>query len=435
MTTVPLTAPISAARPTKPRPAVRDAVFLRYLLGQSVSLLGNQVWYVALSWSAVHLASAGVAGMLLMLSAVPRLVLMLFGGVIADRFDIRRLMIGSDVLRTLVTVAAAAIALADPGIVLLAVLALIFGTVDAVFTPCAGAMQPRLLSPEQYSGGAILSNLTARLALSIGAPLGGLLVAAGGVPLALIVDAATFAVSVATLATVRPRPIEAKQDTETAAAAAKPKPGPFVWSDLRAGLAFLVRHPVLGPMTLAFLLMNLGFVGPMNLGVAELAEHRGWGAAGIGVLFTGFGVGAAAGGLLMIKLRIRHNAGLWLGGLATVQGLCLFGTALAHPAALAAVAMTVVGLTSGPMAVLSSVLQQAETPDEFRGRVSSIQSLIGLGLIPLASAATGFVISAIGITGDFALGGLIEVSALLTLLSPAFRKARGLRGACDEDGA
>jgi len=424
MTTVQLTAPISVTRPTKPRPAVRDAVFLRYLLGQSVSLLGNQVWYIALSWSAVHLASAGVAGMLLMLSAVPRLVLMLFGGVIADRFDIRRLMIGSDVLRTLVTVAAAAVALADPGIVLLAVLALVFGTVDAVFTPCAGAMQPRLLSPEQYSGGAILSNLTARLALSIGAPLGGLLVAAGGVPLALIVDAATFAVSVATLATVRPRPIAAKQETETGTDAAKAKPGPFVWSDLRAGLAFLTRHPVLGPMTLAFLLMNLGFVGPMNIGVAELAVHRGWGAAGIGVLFTGFGVGAAAGGLLMIKLRIRRNAGLWLGGLAAVQGLCLFATALAHTAALAAVAMTVVGLTSGPMAVLASVLQQAETPDEFRGRVSSIQSLIGLGLIPLASAATGFVISAIGITGDFALGGLIEVSALLTLLSPAFRKAR-----------
>ena len=162
---------------------------------------------MALSWTAVHLGSPGTAGVLLTVSALPRIVLMLFGGVIADCYDIRRLMLGSDVLRTAVTLGAAGLALAYPGIALLAVLAVVFGIVDAVFMPAAGAMQPRLLAPEQYAGGAVLSNMAARLALPLGAPLGGLLVALGGLPLALVVDAVTFAVSVATLATVRPRPL------------------------------------------------------------------------------------------------------------------------------------------------------------------------------------------------------------------------------------
>lgn len=417
MTTLAIAAP-------KPRPAFREAGFLRYLCGQSVSLLGNQVWSVALSWSVVHLASAGVAGLMLTVSAVPRLALMLFGGVIADRFDIRRLMIGSDTLRTLIALTAAAIALAQPSLVLLGLLSLTFGIVDAVFLPSAGAMQPRLLTAEQYSGGAVLANLTSRLALSLGAPLGGLLVAFGGVPLALLVDAVTFAVSVITLATVRPRPIPEKQEAETDAPGSRSARDGAFRADLRAGLSFLAHHPVLGPMTVAFLLINMGFVGPMNVGLAELAAHRGWGAAGIGVMLTGFGLGAAAGGLITTRVRIRRNAGVWIGVLGATQGLCVFGIALVPTAAAAAAITCVIGLTSGPMAVVYSVIQQKETPDEFRGRVSSISSLLNLGLVPLASALTGFVIAAVGVAGDFAVSGLIETFSLVTLLAPAFRKAR-----------
>ena len=405
---------VASTASTQPRPALREPAFLRYLIGQSVSLLGNQVWYVALSWSAVRLASPGIAGLVLMVSAVPRLVLMLLGGVIADRFDIRRLMMGSDILRTLITLAAAGIALAQPGLALLAVVAFVFGTVDAVFLPSSGAMQPRLLEPAQYSGGAVLSNLTARLALSVGAPLGGLLVAFGGVPLALLVDAATFAVSVATLATVHPRPVQPADD---ASADAKPA----LSTQLRDGLGFLVRHRVLGPMTLAFLLLNIGFVGPMNIGIAELSEQRGWGAAGIGLLLTGFGLGAALGGLLTVKFRVRRNAGGWIAVFGAVQGCCLIGATLTPDAVATAACIGLAGLVSGPCAVIGSVMQQRQTPDAFRGRVASVQSLIAVGLVPIASAATGFVIAAVGVRGDFVFGGLIEISALVTLLAPAFR--------------
>lgn len=397
-----------------PRPALREPRFLRYLGGQSVSQMGNQVWSVTLAWSAVHLASPGVAGVMLTLSSLPRLFLMLFGGVLADRYSIRRLMIGSDILRTLIALGAAGIALLHPGLVLLAVLALTFGVVDSVFLPSAGAMQPRLLKPEQYSGAAIISNTVARVALSIGAPLGGVLVAFGGVPLALAVDAGTFAVSVITLATVRPRPLAAQDAT-------KPK-DPY-WADFRAGIVFLVRHPLLFPLTLAILVTNAGIVGPMNIGMAELSTIRGWGAAGIGLLLTGFGLGAATGSLLMIRLRIRRHAGTWLAIFGTVQAAAVFSTALEHDLAFAVVGTALAGLCSGPMAVIGSVLSQANTPDEFRGRVSSVTTLIVLGLIPVASAATGLCVAVFGLTATYAVCAGIEASVLLTLFAPAFRSA------------
>lgn len=404
------------------RPVIREPAFLRYLIGQSISLVGNQVWYVALAWSAVRLASPGLAGVMFLLSSIPRLLLMLFGGVVADRLDIRRLMIGSDVLRAVVTAGAALIALARPGIALLAVLALVFGLVDAVFLPSAGAMQPRLLSPEQYAGGAVLSTLTARLALAVGAPLGGLVLATGGLAPALFVDAATFAVSVATLLTVQPRPV-APDRTGPEKTSDPVSPKGFVWADLKVGLKFLTHHPVLGPMTLALLLLNVGFVGPMNIGIAELANRRGWGSSGVGLMLAGFGLGVALGGLLTIKLSIRRNAGTWIAVLCVIDGMCLFAVALAPTVALAVTGTAIIGLTLGPVNVLSTVLQQRETPDHLRGRVASIQLLISLGLIPMTYGATGLIIAVIGTTRAFALGGLLEVSVVLTLFAPAYRTA------------
>jgi MFS family permease len=415
----------AAVLPADPAPAAaarsawREPQFLRYLTGQTLSGLGDQVWYVALSWTAVHLGSPAVAGALLTLSAVPRLVLMLFGGVIADRFDIRRLMMGSDTLRTLVTFGAAGIALMRPGVALLAVLALTFGIVDAVFMPAAGAMQPRLLQPAQFASGAVAAEMLGRLALSVGAPLGGVLVVWGGLPLALAVDGATFAISVATLATVRPRP------AASGPAAPRGRPGlPDYWSDLRAGVRFLIRHPLLGPLTAVGLLSNLAFVGPMNIGLAELAAGRGWHATGIGLLLTGFGLGAAAGAVLMNWWHIRRGAGLAVALLGVVQGGAILGMALAPGLWVAVLAAAVVGLCSGPMGVVSTVLAQAATPDELRGRVTSFMTMSTYGVVLVAMSGTGLLIGALGITGGFGVCAGIEMAGVLFLLAPGLRSAR-----------
>ena len=395
-------------------PAHRNAPFLRYLAGQAVSTIGDQVWYVALSWSAVRHAGAATAGVVVSVSAVPRLFLLLFGGVVADRFDVRRLMLGSDVLRTAVCLAAAAVALADPGISLLIVMALLFGTVDALFMPAAGSMQPRLLTADQYAGGAVLATLSARLALTVGAPLGGFLVAHGGLSTALLVDAVTFALSVGALASVRPRPIEPDGNAE---ASREP-----YWHSFRSGLRYLRGHAVLGPLVLVTFLTNAGFVGPLNVGGVLLAQTRGWGAQGVGDLLTGFGVGAAAGALLMARVRIRRRLGVWIAVLGAAQGVAVAAMAWS-PSVLAASAVTLlVGLLSGPMAVLTSVVQQRETEDAFRGRVSSVVTLTVLGIVPLAMGLMGVAVAVLGTTGAFAVSGAVEVAGLVGLLSGPFRR-------------
>jgi MFS family permease len=395
-------------------PAYRDRSFLGFVLGQATSELGDQVWYVALSWSAVHMASPAIAGLAMTVASVPRLALMLFGGALVDRRDARRMMIGSDTLRAVVTLAAAGIALASPGIMLLVLVSLVFGVVDAVFMPASNSLQPRLLEPAQYGSGNALIQLVNRLALTLGAPLGGLLVAFGGLALGCLVDAATFVVSVASLWFVRPRPI-----------AERPDAGEPYFTTFRNGLRYLVRHRVVGPMVLVGFLINLGFIGPMNVGLALLSHDNGWGATGVGLLLAGFGIGAASSafGMLRVCVRGRVAPALFLGGV--LEAGAMMAMALSPTLWLAVGSSFVIGVLSGFVGVYASTTAQHYTDDAYRGRVGSVVTLAALGIGPQAMTLMGVLDGAFGLTTAFAVSAAMEAfGGMLCVVFPGLRAAR-----------
>jgi MFS family permease len=407
-----VTATVSPA--SKVRPAYREIPYLRYVAGQAVSVLGDQVWYVALSWAAIRLAPPGVAGLILAVSSLPRLALLLVGGAVVDRYGPRRLMIGSDAGRAVVSLLAAGLAMRAPGVPLLVVVALLFGFVDAVFLPAAGAIAPRLLHSDQLTDGAAINTLASRLALTLGAPLGGVLVALGGLPLACLVNAVTFVVSVAALASVRPRPAPGHDEAPERLAEA-----------LRGGLRYLLRHPVLRVLLLVSLLVNLGFVGPMNVGLAIVADARSWRAVGIGDMLAGFGLGAVTGALVMLRVRPRSRPVAAV--CAAVQGIAVGSIALAPTLWVAVLATSVAGLTSGPLAIVLTSWVQRLVDDRFRGRVASVTTLVNLGITPLAMAAMGAVAGQLGTVPAFAGSGALEVAAAALCLLPALSRAGGDR--------
>jgi MFS family permease len=387
-------------------------VYLRYVGGQAVSVLGDQVWYVALSWSAVQLASPSVAGAIMAVSAVPRLAFLLFGGTLVDRYDSRRLMIGSDLLRCAVALTAAAVAGWRPSVALLVVVALAFGVADAVFLPAAATVPPQLLRPERLSHGAAVNSLASRLALTVGAPLGGVLVAVGGLPTACLVNAATFGVSVLALRSLPPgRPAGPHGEPVMAA----------LWSGLRN----LGGHRLLRTLLVVSLFTNLGFVGPMNVGLALVSHERGWASAGIGALLAGFGSGAVAGSLAMLRLRWRGSVGTALAAGTAVEALAVFFVAVANHLWAAVTATVVVGLASGVVGVLATALTQASTDDAFRGRIGSVSSFANLGVTPLAMAVMGVLADRLGTVPAFAASAALElVAAGLCLAVADLRTAR-----------
>ncbi|GAA1659844.1 MFS transporter [Saccharothrix algeriensis] len=374
----------------------------------------------------MQLASPGAAGAILAVSALPRLALLLFGGAFVDRYGPRRLMIGSDLARGVVCLITAAVALAQPSVALLVAVALTFGLADALFLPAAGATLPRLLTPAQLTGGLALSGLTQRLALMLGAPLGGLLLPLGGLPLACLVNAITFGMSVLALWSVHPRPAAdpgaGAPSGQVTPAAADPRAP--VLAAVREGLRYLLRHPVLRATTLVSLLVNIAAAGPLNVGLALVADQRGWGAAGIGYLLAGFGAGAAAGSLLMVRRRPAGRVGVLAAACIVLQGGAIYAIAAAPALGWAAAATALGGLASGPLAVTLNGLTHTHTADTHRGRVTSINTLVSLGITPMAIAVMGFAAAQVGTVPSFAACTALDVLAAAACVTvPALRHA------------
>ncbi|MFF1404176.1 MFS transporter [Streptomyces sp. NPDC058294] len=406
-----------APAPAAPdRPAHRDPNVLRWLGAYTSSMLGDSVYYLALSWAAVQAGSPARAGLVMSASALPRAVLLLGGGVVADRLGPRRVVIGSDTVRCAAVLAVAALLfLTSPGLWPLALLALVFGTVDAVFMPAVGALPARITGTGQLARVQGMRGLAIRFANVAGAPLGGLGLAVGGASAAFTLAGVLIAVSVPLLISVRVRDLPADRAHA---------PRGTAWSELLDGLRHIRRHRVLAPLMLAIALGDFGFVGPLNVGLTLLADRRGWGASGMGWVLAGFGVGAGAASLLLAVRGRVPRAGL-VTGCACVAGSVAIGALAFVPALAAAVGVALlVGLLAGLSGALCGALLQTRADPAYLGRVTAVAGLVGLGLAPLSMPFTAAAIGVWGVGPVFVVSAVVcGLGGAVALLVPDLRRA------------
>ncbi|MEU2772511.1 MFS transporter [Streptomyces sp. NPDC007162] len=410
-----MTATVLPTAPTAHRPAHRDPNVLRWLAAYASSMVGDSVYYLALSWAAVRAGSPAQAGAVMSASALPRAVLMLFGGVVADRLGPRRVVIGSDAVRCAAVLAVAALLfLTSPGLWPLALLALVFGTVDAVFMPAVGALPARVTTHDQLARVQGMRGLAIRLSYVVGAPLGGLGVAVGGAAGAFGLAGLLIAVSVPLLISVRVR------DLPTEGRAAVPTP----WQDLRAGLTHVRRHRVLAPLMWAIALGDLGFVGPLNVGLTLLADRRGWGAAGLGWVLAGFGVGAGCAALLLTVRGRLPRAGL-VTGCTALAGAVAIGALAFVPGLVGAVGVALlVGLFAGLSGALCQALLQTHADPACLGRVTAVSGLVSLGLAPLTMPLSAAAADAFGLGPVYVVSAAVcGLGGVVALVAPGLRRA------------
>ncbi|MFB6830549.1 MFS transporter [Streptomyces hydrogenans] len=386
-------------------PAHRSPQVLRWLGAYTASTLGDSVFYLALSWAAVSGGTPAQAGLVMAVAAVPRALLMLFGGVIADRLGPRRVVIASDTVRCLVTLGlAASLFLASPGLWALAAVALVFGVVDALFLPAVGALPPRVADRDQLARVQGMRGLAHRMGAVVGAPLGGLAIAVGGTATAFGVAGLLFALSLPLLAALRLRPLPREEEAREGTA---PR-------GLADGLRYLRGHPVLGPLMIVVLLSDLGFVGPLNVGLAVLSEQRGWGASGIGWVLAGFGVGAGGASLLLTVKGHVPRTGLVMGWTMVIGAVSIGALAQLPRLAPAVLVALTIGLLAGLSGALCNALIQTECDPAYLGRVSAVAGLGSLGIAPLSFPLTG---AAIGVWGP---GPVFAVSAAVCALAGVY---------------
>ncbi|MFD9487248.1 MFS transporter [Streptomyces sp. NPDC059991] len=398
-------------------PAHRDGNVLRWLAAYTASLMGDSVYFVALGWSAQKAAGPTEVGLVMAAGALPRAVLMLGGGVVADRFDPRRVILGSDALRCLLILAVAAcIALSAPALWILVAVALVFGAVDALFVPAIGALPPRITSPEQLARVTGMRSLSMRLSQITGPPIAGLAMGLGGVVAAFAVAGLLFALSLPLLLSVRMPPLGSRREERSELGTAR--------EDLLDGLRYIRRHRLIGPLVAAGALCELGLAGTLNVGMVLLNAERGWGPSGYGWIVSSFGAGAAASAALLAVAGWLPRAGLTLAGTLLVGCAGAAAIALVPTLWMAVVLAGVIGLSAGVFGSLDNALIQTAADPAYLGRVTSVVMVTMVGLAPLGYPLVGAAIGAWGAAPVFVgCGTFASLGAVVALASGAVRRA------------
>ncbi|MEV5570272.1 MFS transporter [Spirillospora sp. NPDC052269] len=347
------------ARQRLPRP------YLVWLAGTRASVLGDAAMYFALGWAASAHGGA-MAALVLTAITLPRTALLLLGGAVGDRFGARRVMIAGDaVMLTAALVLALVSSHWGTRPWLLVVVAGVIGVVDAFYLPATGSMPRRLVGAEQLPRALAMQQAGGQVAVLLGAPLGGLLVASAGLPGAALVDAGTFAVVLVVLLCVRPAfDVERSSREESLLAGAVD------------GVRLALRDPVLRPALLltaaaaGFLLPVVSLLNPL------LAREHGWGAGAAGLVAAGQGVG-----MIAVSLVVTRRGTMSRIGVGAAAGLCgaalgIAAVAVAPVTGVAVAGGIVVGAGSGMFACHIGPLVLTNIPATHLSRVQALLTLV-----------------------------------------------------------
>ncbi|BAY29034.1 hypothetical protein NIES2107_08750 [Nostoc carneum NIES-2107] len=388
--------------------------FLLLYIGETVSLLGDQFYIVALPWLTIQLTNSGIAlGTVLMSAAIPRAVLMLFGGVVSDRFSPRLVMFVTNALRGLLVVLFATIvALKMTQLWHIYFFAASFGIFDGLFIPASKSIIPSLVSKEQLIASNTLSQGTSQLILLIGPALGGLLIATAGIEVAFVIDGITFAITTITLLLMKGTTVLHGELNQNSASTKKTM---NLIAGMREGFDYAWRNQPLRIFLLVMVILNFLFIGPLQVGMTSLAHSRfPGGAIALGILQSAWGGGGLIGTLTPQFVKNLPNIGVLLLTIASVQGFGLFLLGFIGNIALASITIAVLGFCSCIFTVVGITWIQKQTQPEMLGRVMSLGMFSAFGIAPISFALAGILVN-LNLTIMFTVAGSIMLITSLSL--------------------
>lgn len=385
-----------------------NRAFRRMWTARAISFIGDGVAITAL---VLHLESANgtgtAVGALLLAQALPHLIGPM-AGVIADRTDQRRLMIGCDLGRVAVFGVAAWLLPALPGLIVLVATASIL---DTVFAPAGRSAVPAMVDEEELLSANAWLGTALNMQVAIGPLLGGLFVATLGIRGALAVDAASFLLSAALLLGVpKLPPMRARAERSS------------FMADTREGLAYVRRHAIARAVVVT-LFLGVAFAGIDNVALVFLSRDvLGAGPLGFGVVAAAFGIGMLAASVALSNGRSRAPRTLFIGGwLLTAAGTLLTG--IAPVLWLAVATQAIGGIGNGADNVASDTLIQRNVPREMLGRVFGVTSTAAFVGGGIAYAAGGPLLDATSPRFVFVAAGVgvLAVVVLAARMLPSER--------------
>ena len=390
--------------------------FAKLWAAQIVSLLGD--WFSTIVVAALvveYSAGTGYQGLAvsgyLIARMLPPLLMRPLAGVLADRFDRKSLLIGSDLLRALTVLGLLLAAQSPDGLLGIYFFVILQFLLSSVFEPARNAIMPSILYRHELVLGNTLSSISWSAMLAIGAIVGGIIAGLFGTQIALLIDAMTFVLSAAFVAwvVIPPQP---RSDIGRAAAITQSKEK----RTFRDGLRYLRRQPSIAALLFVKAAQSLTSTDTLLIFFGTQVFVLGdQGITSMAILWAAFGVGAILGPLLTNRIsddsvRVLRRL-IALGFAAIALGWLLWG--LAASLEILVVAVIVRAMGGSINWTYSSVLLQQQVQDEYLGRMFSLD-FAGFELAQTISIlGVGF---AIDLLGDGGMRQIVFASACIALL-------------------
>ncbi|GGM81895.1 MFS transporter [Dactylosporangium sucinum] len=387
--------------------------------GMSTSLIGDGILLVALAWQVYALSGApaamSVVGFAL---SLPQVVTLLFGGVVSDRFDRRKIMLGTDLVRGAVLTVLAALSLTG-GLQLWHVVGLVavYGAASGFFGPAFDSLVPQIVPAKDLVQANALDQFVRPAAMQMAGPsLGGILIAVGGSGLAFAVDAVTFAVSALCLLLMRSVPSIPEDEPSS------------VWADFKEGMSFVRRNVWLWGTFVAATFAYLLFIGPTEVLLPFVVKNELHGTAGdLGLVLASGGIGAIAAALVVGQRGVPRQYMVFIYLTWTLATLAVAGYGVATASWHLAIACALVNGLEAAGTIAWATAKQRLVPEELMGRVSSVDWFISIALVPLSYALAAPVATAIGVRETLIGAGVLGAAVTLAFLYlPGMRTPRGL---------
>jgi MFS family permease len=387
LTTVPESESLAVAEPptrTKGSSfrALRSRPFRLYFAGQVVSASGTFLQQTAIGWLVLEITgSASELGLVIAAGGIPYLLVGPWGGTIADRLDLRKLLIVTQALYGLLAALLWVFALSGHvSVALLVAIGLASGVVQIADSPARQAFFSRLVAPDDLSSAVSLNGVVVNSARVVGPALAGVLIVTVGTTVCFGLNALTYLAVIAALLVIRPRPV-----------AAAGHPGR---RGVKEGLHYAAgRQQLWLPLVMMSVVGLLAFNFAVILPVLAKDTFHGTGGT-YGLLTTMLSIGAVVGSLA-IGL-IRHPRRQYIMVAALGFGIMLVATAAAPDVAVASVTLLLTGVAGFCFVTLCSTALQLHSSAAFRGRIMALWVFVYIGTTPVGSIVTGWITAAGG---------------------------------------
>jgi MFS family permease len=377
--------------------ALRGRDFRLFWFGAFVSNIGSWIQTIALNWLVLELTHSPLAlGIVSFAGTVPILALSLIGGVYVDRVDRRRLLrVTQSLLLVSATILAGLTQFGAIKVEYIVIISLFNGTVMALNAPAWQTFIVDLTEPADLPTAIALNSTQFNLSRVVGPSIAGILLALVGAAVCFLVNGLSFVAVIGALFAIRSNRVVKKLD----------KSG--IWKRLGAGLSYASGHSVLRPLILQTAAMTI-FGFPFTLLMPVMAQSvLGLDASGYGALMSATGVGAILGSLTVATFGRKIPRGRMLLAAEILFSLSLIGFAATRTFTAAVFSLVLVGFGMIVYLTSSNTTLQIITPDELRGRVTSIWTLVSFGFTPLGSLLAGAIAEQWGAPVALGVGGIV----------------------------